>query len=907
MLTASPISRPLSESPDTPLLKDLSTPLAKQKPITWFGYLPLWSECVPLDAVTGSTDWAGVAANVGAGLVIGLREVLGGIVSASLIFSTTGIPELSAMFPFGIGMIWYSTAFGALWYTLFGRMQYVYGTAQDVIGILQAVMLARIAGDLTLAGKPDKIAATALAAICLSSVLTGLSSVAIGKLGLGKFALLFPAPVTSGFLGAIGFVILRSSLQTSSGVEFHQFYPVSTEDFCQTSSLEQVGLQVATVLFIRMGPVILEFFFPGNSGVQKLGGVICQLLPLFLFHVVIRLFGITMESLTDAGWVYPKESSGGLLDHLSRYSIYDVDVGALLGTLPEMPPLILMAILCTATGALTVSDRFPRGPDGDPAPMEALNFDKELTTVGVSSVLLGLTGGTLTFHTFTSIQLRLDGGTHRIGVLCVPLFVFGAFVSNIPFGHYIPKWYLSGLFMNTAFHFLKGALLSYQSLPQEYWKGYRVVSLQYVVTLSAIGISIFTSPANAIFAGMVLSVSIFLVQSAQLSPVVNVVMGNRVVSRTKRPSWEMQALRREGHRIMLLYLQGQLFFGSARKLVSVLDAALAGEEVRYCILSFARVPSVDPSAARHLKTIKEKAKLIGCELICCRTNHEVYGALVAAGVITAADQDLVQYLRGLRWRTKASVTKCMDEGHMGTVVDEGHMVSLDDVLTRQRSDIPEWRQIDVPDAFAHETDALDYCDERIVADFCYSGDFAGCVQSYQWAYRNTCTLFVRLEERHFEEMNNLRAGVMSELKPHCFVMVELPKWDKVEIAYGSLCFILRGSVSLVQILPQAYQSTRASITTGGFSFREGKRLRRRYPPGHVVGKVTFFLAKSDRVMDKQLAPQIVVSSKYGDSTELWVLKRSSWDSLPASLKAELTTMLCEQLADDAQHASLQEH
>lgn len=511
--------------------------------------------------------------------------------------------------------------------------------------------------------------------------------------------------------------------------------------------------------------------------------------------------------------------------------------------------------------------------------------------MGMSSILLGCFGGTLVFHTFTAIQMRLDGGTHRISVVCVALFVFVAFASNIPFGHYIPKWYLSGLFMNTAFHFLKGALLSYQTLPQGYWRGYKVVSIQYVVTLASIVISVFTAPANAIAAGMMLSVSIFLLQSAQLSPVTNVVMGNRVVSRTKRPIWEMKALRKEGHRILLMYLQGQLFFGSARKLVAVLNRALAGEEVRICILSFARVPSVDPSAARHLKTIKEKASLSGCRIICCRTNHDVYNALVAAEVITEPDKDLVQYLRGLRWRTKT------------TSADELCMVD-------QERNVATAIGGDEPDAFAHETDALDFCDEQIVSEFCYFGDHAGLLQPHQLAYREACTRWTRLEEKHFEDMNNLRRGLLSELKPFCTVMESMPKWDKVELAKGgALCFILRGSVSLVQMIPQACEGKqeKSQLEPSGFSFREGKRLRRRYPPGHVVGKVSFFLYRCERVIDKQLMPQIVVSSKYGDSTELWLLNRVSWDSLPAHLRAELTSMLCEQFADDAQHAGLQEH
>ena len=42
---------------------------------------------------------------------------------------------------------------------------------------------------------------------------TGVSAMAFGKLGLGKLMLRFPSPVTSGFLGTIGFFLVRTALQ----------------------------------------------------------------------------------------------------------------------------------------------------------------------------------------------------------------------------------------------------------------------------------------------------------------------------------------------------------------------------------------------------------------------------------------------------------------------------------------------------------------------------------------------------------------------------------------------------------------------------------------------------------------------------------------------------------------------
>jgi len=338
---------------------------------------------------------------------------------------------------------------------------------------------------------------------------------------------------------------------------------------------------------------------------------------------------------------------------------------------------------------------------------------------------------------------------------------------------------------------------------------------------------------------------------------------------------------------------------------------------------------VDPSAARHLKSMQVKAAHMGCKLICCRTNHRVFDALVAAEVITAPDDDLVQHLRGFRWIAKPEGETSDNRQprtpkviparrpnmppHCNTFHDTEECEAspakrVYSPPSRPISWLPPPKPIREPDAFAHETDALDYCDEEIVEQFCYHGRSSDKLKPYMLEYRSACKNRLRLEEWAFEEMNALRPGLMGQLREYCDVYEDLKKWDKVPSSKGGLCFVLRGSISLVQMLAQADdEEDQLEPQVRGFSFRAGKRLRRRYPPGHVVGKVQFFMFTRNQNHDPKNSTKPVVSSKFGDSAEIWVLKYSKWEALPAELKAELTTMLCQMLADDAQHALMQEH
>jgi len=158
------------------------------------------------------------------------------------------------MLPWGISMTLYTMSVSVLWYSVFGRLQYAYSTQQDLICILQAELASHVAERLSSEESQHKIPATVVAVIMVSAILSGICSVLMGKLGLGNYMLLFPKPVTDGFLGAIGVVVVRAAFSTSSGVKFHVFYPSDVDQFLTLNSLAQVGCMLLHVCCIRIGP-----------------------------------------------------------------------------------------------------------------------------------------------------------------------------------------------------------------------------------------------------------------------------------------------------------------------------------------------------------------------------------------------------------------------------------------------------------------------------------------------------------------------------------------------------------------------------------------------------------------------------------------------------------------------------
>ena len=71
------------------------------------------------------------------------------------------------------------------------------------------------------------------------------------------------------------------------------------------------------------------------------------------------------------------------------------------------------------------------------------------------------------------------------------------------------------------------------------------------------------------------------------------------------------------------------------------------------------------------------------------------------------------------------------------------------------------------DAFDHETDALDFCAEKVVKEVVY---FQGAKLDPQLLqFRAACETGTRITESTFESLNSLPKGLMAEIKPSCKV------------------------------------------------------------------------------------------------------------------------------------------
>src|SRR5207244_1077613 len=126
--------------------------------------------------------------------------------------------------------------------------------------------------------------------------------------------------------------------------------------------------------------------------------------------------------------------------------------------------------------------------------------------------------------------------------------------------------------------------------------------------------------------------------------------GDEARSRRSREAAESALLDAHGRGIVLLELEGPVFFGSAESLAERVDAALASG-VRYVVLDFRRVNDLDSTGARILLQTHERLKTQGVHLLLASVDAAPHVEVVlrGMGVVAAVGAAFADADHALEW------------------------------------------------------------------------------------------------------------------------------------------------------------------------------------------------------------------------------------------------------------------
>ena len=519
-------------------------------------------------------------ANVLSGSLIALVNISVAVSVAALLFAQTD-PRL--MVP-GIAILLIGTLVTGLGGSLFSDYKAVICSPRNGLVPVFAVMVSSIYLSF---GSEYSIGAeaTIIVAIMISTLVAGLFLILLGKLKLGNLVRYIPYPVTGGFFAGIGYIFVEGGLTVASGRE-PTFAAFSEAEFIQL-------ITPAAVLALCL--IIGKMFRDNRLSVP---GIL--LLSIIIFYGVLIFAGISTEEAAANGLLPVIESTGSLIPVFHLDYLQEVSWTAIA---QQTGGILVISLLCSMMLLLDVSGIELIASDD-------LNPDHELQVMGYTNIVNSLAGGFPGVHDVSDTALvdRL-GGKDRLTGFVYAALVAAAILAGAEFMEIVPTFILGGLLIYVGLEFLIDWV----------WKARDELPLSdYVVVLLILVVIMFSDILQGVTFGFFVAIILFVINYSQLSVIKIETNGSDHASNVDRDLDTRELLNKEGHRVLILVLQGFIFFGTADKLITAIRTRIMDREgghFDFLVLDFHHVSQLDTSAIVTFSKLAQLSDRIGFHVV----------------------------------------------------------------------------------------------------------------------------------------------------------------------------------------------------------------------------------------------------------------------------------------------------
>jgi SulP family sulfate permease len=507
---------------------------------------------------------------------------------------TAGIVALPLALAFGVssGLGPSAGLYGAIFISFFAAL--FGGTNTQISGPtapMTAVSMVIIAGIIaTNDGDLDK----ALPAILMVFLLAGLMQIGLGLLGLGKYIRYIPYPVVSGFMTAIGVIILITQILPAIGyypkedLEFVNQFKVQAEDVILENIIADEAKEGILVLedfreTIARAEQITEADIAKESqtlAAKEASGVLgsVKVMPRALRHInwleLILALG-TIFIIYGFKRITTKVPS--TLVALLVMSTIAIVGGLDYRAIPEIPqglpefkgemfsnfnlasiqPYIFTALALALLGAI---DSLLTSIVADNMTKTKHKPNKELVGQGIGNSIASLFGGIpgagATIRTVVNIN---SGGKTRLSGMIAGILLFVILLAIAPLASKIPAAVLAGILITVGIGVMdyKG-LRAIPHLPKNMKLGPLKLSSEVVIMLVVLVVASFIDLILAVGIGLVIASLMFMKQIGDLTA------ERSDVKSLREEAWKDEAgfpqnLKEE---VFIKHIKGPLFFGS---------------------------------------------------------------------------------------------------------------------------------------------------------------------------------------------------------------------------------------------------------------------------------------------------------------------------------------------------------
>jgi sulfate permease, SulP family len=531
-----------------------------------------------------------------AGLVIGAVVTVLAVAFASLVF---GGRVRDFQQP-GIGLYLAGAAIAVAVVAWRAGSRGVVGGPQEAAAAVLVVVVLKVG--LSTFGSPYRSFLTAVAATLVVTMATGLTFLLLGRFRLGHLIRFVPYPVVGGFLAGTGWLLFKGGIGVAAGQEL---FISSLHEFGKSFRLERwiPALVFGVLILLATRVVKRPLVIPVILGVG-----------LVLFAVGLLVTRSSPDDVRTGLWLVGPFDSNRLVEPYTYRALTGADWRALLeqaGSIATAVLVCVIACLHNVTGAEFLLQK-------------DIDSNRELGAVGVANLVSGPFGGIPAHHalTLTSLARSMRGDAREVGLVAAVVPAAAALFGGQVVG-WIPRFLVAGVLVFIGLEFIVEWLV-------DAWA--KLTLGEYAVVLAVFAAIAFRGYLSGVEVGLVASVILFAVNYSRIELVRQVEFGSTYRSNVDRPVDERQVLRELADEVLILRINGFVFFGVASGLVERIRKRVEAGPLRFLLVDLRRVIGMDSSAVVAFRKVAGLAEANGFELVFAGGPEAVLAKLRRGGI-----------------------------------------------------------------------------------------------------------------------------------------------------------------------------------------------------------------------------------------------------------------------------------
>ncbi|QHI37683.1 Bicarbonate transporter BicA [Kordia antarctica] len=557
---------------------------------------------------------------------------------------TAGIVALPLALAFGVssGLGPSAGLYGAIFIGFFAAL--FGGTNTQISGPtapMTAVSMLVIAGIVATKGSVE----SAMPAILTVFLLAGIFQIGLGAIGLGKYIKYIPYPVVSGFMTAIGVIILITQILPSIGyypkadVEYvSQFKPKAEEvilkDILKKEQeegilvLEDFRKTIESAKQISQEDILEKSQTLANNNASGVIGAL-RVLPRALKNInwlelmlalgtIFIIYGFKRITKAVPSTLVALVVMSGIA-YLFKLKYQPIE--AITGDFPmpnmeiftgfslgSITPYIFTALTLALLGAI---DSLLTSVVADNMTKTKHQPNKELVGQGIgnsiAAIFGGIPGAGATIRTVVNIN---SGGKTRLSGMIAGVLLLVILLALGPIASQIPAAVLAGILITVGIGVMdyKG-LKAIPSLPKDMKIGPLKLSSEVLIMLIVLGLSTFWDLIYAVGIGLIIASLMFMKKIGDITA------RRSDVKALKEEAWDDEIDFPENlkEEVFIKHIKGPLFFGSTSEIQAL--AKQLPDTARTVIIRMGRMQYIDQSGLYALEDILVDLKSAGRKVL----------------------------------------------------------------------------------------------------------------------------------------------------------------------------------------------------------------------------------------------------------------------------------------------------